>query len=87
MQVGLLPPVGGLPRVPMHRVIAWELDVLGSHGMAAADYPGMLQLVASGRLRPDLLVERVVGLADAATLLPGLGSASPAGITLVDPRR
>ncbi|HET9126953.1 MAG TPA: zinc-dependent alcohol dehydrogenase family protein [Propionibacteriaceae bacterium] len=87
VQVGLLPPVDGHPRVPMDRVIAWELDVLGSHGMAAADYPGMLELIAAGVLRPDLLVERVVGLEDAATLLPGLGSASPAGITLVDPRR
>ena len=87
VQVGLLPPVDGHPRVPMDRVIAWELDVLGSHGMAAADYPAMLELIAVGVLRPDLLVERVVGLEDAATLLPGLGSASPAGITLVDPRR
>ncbi|HEX2857088.1 MAG TPA: zinc-dependent alcohol dehydrogenase family protein [Propionibacteriaceae bacterium] len=87
VQVGLLPPVDGHPRVPMDRVIAWELDVLGSHGMAAADYPAMLELIAAGVLRPDLLVERVVGLEDAATLLRGLGSASPAGITLVDPRR
>jgi len=71
----------------MDRVIAWELDVLGSHGMAAADYPGMLDLIAAGRLHPGLLIERVVGLEDAATLLPGLGSASPAGITLIDPRR
>lgn len=87
VQVGLLPPVDGHPRVPMDRVIAWELDVLGSHGMAAADYPGMLELIAAGVLRPDLLVERVVGLGDAATLLPALASASPAGITLVDPSR
>ena len=87
VQIGLLPPVPGHPRVPMHRVIAWELDVLGSHGMAAADYPGMLDLIVQGRLRPDRLVERVVGLADAGTLLPTLDTASTAGITLVDPRR
>jgi alcohol dehydrogenase len=42
LQVGLLPPAGGQhPRVPMARAIAWELDLLGSHGMAAADYPAM----------------------------------------------
>jgi alcohol dehydrogenase len=39
VQIGLLPPIDGHPRVPMDRVIGWELDVLGSHGMAAADYP------------------------------------------------
>jgi D-arabinose 1-dehydrogenase-like Zn-dependent alcohol dehydrogenase len=37
IQVGLLPRVSGDPRLPMARVIGWELDVLGSHGMAAAD--------------------------------------------------
>src|SRR4051812_750655 len=34
VQVGLLPPVAGHPRLPMARVIGWELDLLGSHGMA-----------------------------------------------------
>jgi alcohol dehydrogenase len=59
VQVGLLPPVGGRhPRVPMARVIGWELDVLGSHGMAAADYPGMLALIERDELRPHELIER-----------------------------
>ncbi|MFP5366001.1 MAG: alcohol dehydrogenase, partial [Actinomycetes bacterium] len=75
------------PRVPMARVIAWELDVLGSHGMAAADYPGMMELIAQGALRPDLLIERTVGLAEAASLLPGFDRAKPAGITVIDPSR
>ena len=87
MQVGLLPPVDGHPRVPMDRVIGWELDVLGSHGMAAVDYPDMLALVESGRLRPERLVRRTVGLDEAATLLPSFDSGTAAGITLVDPSR
>ncbi len=87
VQVGLLPSVAGVPRVPMERVIAWELDLLGSHGMAARDYPEMLDLIARGALRPDALVERVVSLEEAATLLPAMDTASPAGITMIDPRR
>ncbi|PZR55328.1 alcohol dehydrogenase [Xylanimonas oleitrophica] len=87
VQVGLIPPVEGHPRVPMSRVIAWELDVLGSHGMAAADYPEMLALVAAGALRPQDLVERVVGLEEGAALLPGLRDAPRAGMTVIDPRR
>jgi D-arabinose 1-dehydrogenase-like Zn-dependent alcohol dehydrogenase len=62
VQVGLLPPVAGNPRLPMARVIAWELDLLGSHGMAAADYPAMLALIQSGELRPQQLIERVISL-------------------------
>ena len=73
--------------MPMGRVIAWELDVLGSHGMSAADYPPMLDLIARGALRPQDLVERVVGLEEAARLLPAMDTASPVGMTMIDPRR
>jgi alcohol dehydrogenase len=86
VQVGLLPPVDGHPRVPMARAIAWELDLLGSHGMAATDYPEMLALIRRGELRPQDLIERVVGLSEAATLLPALDQASPTGMTTLDPR-
>ena len=85
IQVGLLPPVGGHPRVPMARVIGWELDVLGSHGMAAVDYPGMMALIEQGALQPQRLIERTVGLDEAAAMLPGFDRAAVAGITIVDP--
>lgn len=84
-QIGLLPPLDGHPRVPMSRVIGWELDLLGSHGMAAVDYPAMLALIGAGDLRPELLVERVIGLEEAARLLPVFDTVTVAGITLVDP--
>lgn len=87
VQVGLLPGVEGHPRVPMERAIAWELDLLGSHGMAASDYPEMMTLVADGRLRPDLLLERTVDLDTAAGLLPTFDAATVAGLTIIDPWR
>jgi alcohol dehydrogenase len=55
--------------------------------MAAADYPPMLALIAAGALRPQDLIERVVGLDDAAALLPALDQAAPAGLTILDPAR
>jgi D-arabinose 1-dehydrogenase-like Zn-dependent alcohol dehydrogenase len=87
VQIGLLPPVGGHPRVPMARVIGWELDVLGSHGMAAADYPAMMALITDGTLQPQRLIEHTVGLAEAAALLPVFDRATVAGMTMVDPAR
>lgn len=87
IQVGLLPPVGGHPRVPMARVIGWELDVLGSHGMAAVDYPGMMALIEQGSLQPQRLIERTIGLDEAAAMLPGFDRATVAGITIVNPAR
>ena len=86
-QVGLLPPVEGHPRVPMARVIAWELDLLGSHGMAATDYPAMLAIIETGELQPQRLIERTIGLDEAARLLPTFDRAPVAGMTMIDPTR
>ena len=79
VQVGLLP--GGPAPLPMDRVIALELEVLGSHGMSASSYPELLSLVSSGALRPDLLVTREIGLDDAADALRGVGREP--GVTVV----
>ena len=85
VQIGLLPTETGLSQVPMVRAIAYELDLLGSHGMAATDYPGMLALIAHGTLRPQDLIERVVGLEDAALLLPDQPKSGAPGMTMIDP--
>ena len=90
LQLGLLLTPNGLTPEPMARVIAYELDILGSHGMAATDYPQMLQMVESGILRPDLLVERTVGLTDGIASLKAMGDPAGAtlgGITILDPFR
>jgi len=84
VQVGLLLGEHATPPLPMDLVVAQELQLLGSHGMAARDYPAMLELVASGALRPDRLVGAVVALADAGAALAAMsGPASTPGITVV----
>jgi D-arabinose 1-dehydrogenase-like Zn-dependent alcohol dehydrogenase len=86
VQVGLLPAVSGAPAVPMDRVIALELELRGSHGMAAHAYPPLLELVTSGTLRPDLLVADTMGLAEAASALTTMDRPAVPGIRLVDPQ-
>jgi len=78
VQVGLLPPAQNRPPaptegLPMDRVVALELEVLGSHGMAAHAYPGLLDLIAAGRLQPQRLVTRHLSLDDAGTALAEVG--------------
>ena len=85
LQLGLLLTPSGLTAMPMARIIAWELDLLGSHGMAAVDYPEMLALVASGVLNPSLLVKREVNLQDGATALADLNNQQQGGITIIKP--
>jgi alcohol dehydrogenase len=85
VQVGLLPSPAGTTPVPMARVIALELELLGSHGMAAHSYPPMLELVRSGVLRPDLLVTSTIGLDDVPAALAAMGTAPGAGATVIEP--
>ena len=85
VQIGLL---GADPVVPMGEVIARELAILGSHGMAAADYPRLLNLVRAGGLDPASLVTRTISLDEAPAALAALGSgaATGAGVTMIRPR-
>jgi len=85
VQVGLLLGRDATPPLPMDLVVAHELEVYGSHGMPAADYPAMLTLVADGTLRPDLLVGEVIGLAGAGAALASMDRPSRvAGMTVVE---
>ena len=90
VQVGLLLGPDDAPRLPMARVIAWELELYGSHGMAAHEYPEMLARISSGLLRPEALVGRIIGLADAPAALADMGKpaasgAAPVGMTVLVP--
>jgi threonine dehydrogenase-like Zn-dependent dehydrogenase len=73
VQIGLLPPAQGRADVPMERVIALELEVLGSHGMAAHAYPELLGLLAAGRLDPAPLITRRLALDEAGAALAAVG--------------
>jgi alcohol dehydrogenase len=82
VQVGLLPEP---PRVPMDLVISRELELLGSHGMAASAYPEMLALVQAGRLRPGDLVTREIGLDEVPEALAAMGDGTGRGVTVIRP--
>jgi alcohol dehydrogenase len=79
VQVGLLLGPALAPSIPMDLVIARELEIYGSHGMAARDYPAMMSMVADGALRPGSAIGQVIGLdgisqALAAMDQPGSGN-------------
>ena len=86
VQVGLLLGADTAPPLPMGRVIGWELEVYGSHGMAAHEYPAMLARIASGELDPSRLVGRTIGLDEAPAALAALGDGTGGpGMTVVVP--
>lgn len=82
LQVGLFPEE---PVIPMSAVIAKELSILGTHGMPAADYAGMLELVASGTLRPETLIDRRISLEEVPEALSSVvNGTSTEGVTVID---
>lgn len=87
VQVGLLGEVSSAD-VPMARVIGWELDLLGSHGMAARDYAALLDDVSRGRLElsPLMATGPPLSLQQVTAALPELdaGNRTP-GIRIIDP--
>lgn len=84
VQVGLLAGEDYLPRIPMHRVIAHELQLCGSHGMQANKYGQMLAMIVSGKLNPRSMIGKTVSLDDAPGELAKMGQFGSVGITVID---
>ena len=85
LQLGLLPSDTGRTALPIGRVIAYELTLLGSHGMAAIDYPKLLLMVANKTLRPELLVTSSTTLAAGAIALANFAERRGVGIEIINP--
>ena len=83
VQVGLLLGEDAEPSLPMGRVIAQELQIRGSHGLAATEYAEMLAEIARGTLDLSRTVGRVIGMADLPSAMVAMGSPpTAAGMTV-----
>lgn len=83
VQVGLLLDDEALPAISMGRVIADELELLGSHGIAVGEYAAMLEDVVTGRLRPAESIGRTIGFDDLPSALVAMdGPPVSAGMTV-----
>lgn len=83
VQVGLMLADNASAALPWGAVVSRELEVVGSHGMAAVDYPGLLAMISAGRLAPGTLVGRTVGLEQAGDELMAMDSPVPSAAGLV----
>nr|WP_155842660.1 alcohol dehydrogenase catalytic domain-containing protein [Agromyces luteolus] len=79
VQIGLMLADDATAAMPMDAVIDGELEILGSHGMAAHEYPDMLGAVASEAFRPIELVGRTIPLDAVPEALSAMGRAGGAG--------
>jgi alcohol dehydrogenase len=84
VQVGLMAGDQRLPRIPMHKVIADELEIRGSHGMQAHRYDDMLAMITNGRLAPDRLIGRSIALGESIAALTSMDTFGTTGVTIID---
>jgi alcohol dehydrogenase len=84
VQVGLLLGDDADPRMPMGRVIGWELEVYGSHGLQAHAYPEMLRMIEYRALDPARLVTRRVALDEVPAIFEAMTTFGSTGILVMD---
>jgi alcohol dehydrogenase len=84
IQVGLMPPEHRRAGVPMDRIIAGELEILGSHGMQADRYGDMLAMIRAGKLHPERLIGKTISLEEAAYELVQMDRFAGTGVRVID---
>lgn len=84
VQVGLLLGDDAMTALPMDLVVSHELEIYGSHGMAAADYTAMLSVIESNGLLPERLIGSVISLDDAGAALAAMDNYGADGMTIIE---
>ncbi len=72
LQAGLMVEADQHAPMPMARVISYELQLLGVHGMGVRHYPALIAEVAAGRLDPGALIGSRIRLDDVPAELGGM---------------
>jgi alcohol dehydrogenase len=84
IQVGLMEAEHQHTLIPMNRVIAGELEILGSHGMQAYKYTEMLELIVQGKLKPQKLIGKTISLEESLEELVSMNDFRGTGVTVID---
>jgi len=84
IQVGLLAGEDFEPQLPMHLVVANELEIIGSHGMQAHAYPEMLNMIKTGLLKPEMVIQKRITLAESCGQLPAMNEYQNSGVAIIN---
>src|ERR1035437_2632726 len=84
IQVGIMEAEQHNAPIPIDKVIARELEIVGSHGMQAHRYPEMLNMVRDGKLHPQRLIGETVSLDHAPAELVNMDRFRGLGVTVIN---
>ena len=84
VQVGLMEGDHREPRIPMPRVIADEIEIVGSHGIQAHRYPEMFRLIEDKHIAVSQLISDTVSLSQGIKILQSMNFNPPKGIAVIN---
>ena len=84
VQVGLMLADHCHPAIPMDKVIANELEIVGSHGIQAYKYSALLDMIQSGKLSPEKLIGKTISLAESGEELSKMNHFAGTGVTVIN---
>ncbi|MFT4658352.1 MAG: alcohol dehydrogenase [Ilumatobacter sp.] len=83
VQVGWMLGADSAPPIPMDLVMGNELEIVGSHGIAAHRYDDMLAMIQSGALEPQRLIAETITIDESPSALAHFAQHTTAGITVI----
>ena len=84
VQIGLTVGKNSVVGVPMDKVIARELEIVGSHGIQAGRYKDMLKWIREKKIDLKSLVSRTVSLEESIDVLVGMEKFENLGVIVID---
>ena len=84
IQIGIMEAGQHLAEIPIDKVIARELEIIGSHGMQAHRYPEILGMIRKGRLEPQKLIGELISLDISPKYLMEMDKFNGTGVTVID---
>lgn len=84
IQVGLMTGDHKHPKVPMDRVVANELEIIGSHGIQAFRYGAVFAMIKAGKVQPGKMVGKTISLEEAPEALVNMDKFENLGVTVIN---
>ncbi|MCK5730397.1 MAG: zinc-dependent alcohol dehydrogenase family protein [Draconibacterium sp.] len=84
IQVGLTTGDHKYPKVPMDKVVAHELEIIGSHGMQAFRYEAVFEMIKNGKVQPDLMLGKTISLEEVPEALANMNKFENLGVTVIN---
>ena len=84
IQIGLMTGKDALPKIPMGPVISKELEIIGSHGMQAHQYPAMLDLIFAKNIPLERMIGEQMNLEKGAKALMKMGAFGNIGVMVIN---